>query len=46
MRRPAPPKNRVRADCDLLRVRREHAYLVPAGAVLPLTPRGPVLRMR
>ncbi|AUY51299.1 hypothetical protein [Streptomyces sp. CB01881] len=32
--------------CDVLRVRREHAYLVPQGAVLPFTPRGPVFRMR
>ncbi|WAL72506.1 hypothetical protein OU787_13935 [Kitasatospora sp. YST-16] len=30
-------------DCDTLRVpRREHAYLVPRGATLPFTPRGPV----
>ncbi|WP_405012864.1 DUF2201 family putative metallopeptidase [Kitasatospora sp. NBC_01539] len=32
--------------CDVLRVRREHAYLVPHGAVLPFTARGPVFRMR
>lgn len=31
---------------DVLRVRREHAYLMPAGAVLPFTPRGPVFRVR
>jgi predicted metal-dependent peptidase len=32
-------------DCDTLRVpRREHAYLVPRGATLPFTPRGPVFR--
>ncbi|MBM9617300.1 DUF2201 family putative metallopeptidase [Streptomyces zhihengii] len=31
--------------CDVLRVRREHAYLVPAGASLPFTPRGPVFRL-
>ncbi len=29
-----------------LRVRREHAYLVPAGARLPFTPRGPVFEVR
>ncbi|MBZ9642183.1 hypothetical protein [Streptomyces sp. PSKA30] len=32
--------------CDVLRVRREHAYLVPQGARLPFTPRGPVFRVR
>jgi hypothetical protein len=32
--------------CDVLRVRREHAYLVPEGARLPFTPRGPVFRVR
>ncbi|MFI6153359.1 hypothetical protein ACIBCA_11760 [Kitasatospora sp. NPDC051170] len=31
--------------CDVLRVRREHAYLVPRGAGLPFTPRGPVFRV-
>jgi predicted metal-dependent peptidase len=29
-----------------LRVRRDHAYLVPAGARLPFTPRGPVFEVR
>jgi predicted metal-dependent peptidase len=29
-----------------LRVRHEHAYLVPAGARLPFTPRGPVFEVR
>ncbi|MDH6578397.1 hypothetical protein [Kitasatospora sp. MAP5-34] len=33
-------------ECDVLRVRREHAYLVPPGAALPFTPRGPVFRVR
>jgi len=32
--------------CDVLRVRRDHAYLVPQGAGLPFTPRGPVFRLR
>ncbi|MFF9593389.1 hypothetical protein ACF1FX_29975 [Streptomyces sp. NPDC014646] len=32
--------------CDVLRVRTEHAYLVPEGASLPFTPRGPVFRLR
>ncbi|WP_406141270.1 hypothetical protein OH828_35830 [Streptomyces anulatus] len=32
--------------CDVLRVRREHAYLIPEGAGLPFTPRGPVFRVR
>jgi predicted metal-dependent peptidase len=33
------------AECDVVRVRREHAFLVPEGARLPFTPRGPVFRM-
>jgi predicted metal-dependent peptidase len=33
------------AACDVVRVRREHAFLVPAGARLPFTPRGPVFSM-
>ncbi|MFI1386580.1 hypothetical protein [Embleya sp. NPDC020886] len=33
-------------QCDVLRVRREHAFLVPAGARLPFTARGPVFRVR
>ncbi|MEV4347432.1 hypothetical protein AB0J83_23500 [Actinoplanes sp. NPDC049596] len=32
-------------ECDVLRVRREHAYLMPAGARLPFTPRGEVFRL-
>jgi predicted metal-dependent peptidase len=32
--------------CDRVRIRREHAYLIPAGAVLPFVPRGPVFRLR
>lgn len=32
-------------DCDVLRVRREHAYLMPAGATVPFTPRGRVFRI-
>ncbi|MFI9814175.1 vWA domain-containing protein [Saccharothrix variisporea] len=32
--------------CDTVRVRREHAYLIPANATLPFRPRGPVFRMR
>jgi predicted metal-dependent peptidase len=31
---------------DVLSVRREHAYLMPAGAALPFTPRGPVFKVR
>ncbi|MFD5726190.1 MULTISPECIES: vWA domain-containing protein [unclassified Streptomyces] len=31
--------------CDVLRIRREHAYLIPQGASLPFTPRGPVFRL-
>ncbi|MFD0665482.1 vWA domain-containing protein [Thermocatellispora tengchongensis] len=32
--------------CDVLRVRREHAYLMPEGAALPFRARGPIFRMR
>jgi len=32
------------AQCDRVRIRREHAFLVPAGALLPFAPRGPVFR--
>jgi predicted metal-dependent peptidase len=31
--------------CDVVRVRREHAFLVPAGARLPFSPKGPVFRV-
>ncbi|MGW7465885.1 vWA domain-containing protein [Streptomyces xantholiticus] len=31
--------------CDILRIRREHAFLIPQGAALPFTPRGPVFRL-
>ncbi len=33
-------------QCDVLRVRREHAFLIPQGASLPFTARGPVFRLR
>lgn len=32
--------------CDVLRVRREHAYLIPQGMRLPFTARGPVFRVK
>ncbi|MFI6876693.1 hypothetical protein ACIBL6_24985 [Streptomyces sp. NPDC050400] len=32
--------------CDVLRVAREHAYLLPQGARLPFTARGPVFQVR
>ena len=32
--------------CDVLRVRREHAYLIPGWASLPFVARGPVFRVR
>ncbi len=32
--------------CDVLKIRREHAFLIPAEAGLPFTPRGPVFRVR
>ncbi|MEU0095008.1 hypothetical protein [Kribbella sp. NPDC006257] len=31
--------------CDVVRVRRDHAWLMPAGASLPFAPRGPVFRV-
>lgn len=31
--------------CDTPRIRREHAFLIPQGASLPFTPRGPVFRL-
>lgn len=31
--------------CDALRIRREHAFLMPAGARLPFRPKGPVFQM-
>ncbi|WP_245730299.1 hypothetical protein [Micromonospora pallida] len=30
--------------CDVVRIRREHAFLIPEAARLPFTPRGPVFR--
>ncbi|GGV35645.1 hypothetical protein GCM10010277_21610 [Streptomyces longisporoflavus] len=33
-------------ECDVLRVRREHAYLLPSDGRLPFTARGPVFRVR
>lgn len=32
-------------ECDRLRIRHEHAFLVPDGARLPFPPRGPVFKM-
>lgn len=34
------------AECDRVRVHREHAFLVPAGARLPFVAKGPVFRVR
>ena len=31
--------------CDVVRVRRNHAWLVPAGRALPFTPKGPVFSL-
>ncbi|MFC7716183.1 vWA domain-containing protein [Nonomuraea recticatena] len=33
-------------DCDVLRIRREHAFLIPQSARLPFRPRGPVFAMK
>jgi predicted metal-dependent peptidase len=32
-------------ECDVVRIRREHAFLVPSGARLPFAPKGPVFHM-
>ncbi|MFI7599342.1 hypothetical protein [Actinoplanes sp. NPDC049681] len=32
--------------CDVLRIRRTHAFLMPRGARLPFAPRGPVFEVR
>ncbi len=32
--------------CDRLRVRREHAFLIPEGRSLPFVPKGKVFRLR
>ncbi|HEY6236263.1 MAG TPA: hypothetical protein VIW69_14280 [Candidatus Elarobacter sp.] len=32
--------------CDAFAIRRDHAVLIPAGARLPFTPRGPIFRIR
>ena len=32
------------ARIDRVRIRREHAFLIPVGATLPFAPRGPVFR--
>jgi predicted metal-dependent peptidase len=32
-------------ECDVLRVRRAHAFLVPRGRRLPFTPRGEVFHL-
>ncbi|MCU1499071.1 MAG: hypothetical protein JWM47_3024 [Acidimicrobiales bacterium] len=34
------------AACDRVRIRRDHAFLIPHGRRLPFTPRGPVFRVR
>lgn len=33
-------------ECDVLRIRREHAFLVPQGASLPFRARGPVFHLK
>jgi predicted metal-dependent peptidase len=33
------------ALCDRVQVRRDHAFLIPRGAILPFTARGPVFRL-
>jgi predicted metal-dependent peptidase len=34
------------AECDHVRIRREHAFMIPAGAALPFNPHGPVFRLK
>lgn len=31
--------------CDRVRIRREHAFLIPKGSYLPFVPKGKVFRM-
>ena len=31
--------------CDVVRIRRDHAFLLPRGHGLPFSPRGPVFRI-
>jgi predicted metal-dependent peptidase len=33
-------------ECDQLRIRRDHAFLLPEGKALPFVPRGKVFRIR
>ena len=33
------------ALCDRVQVRRDHAFLIPRGAILPFTARGPVFHL-
>ncbi|MEU8143003.1 hypothetical protein [Nonomuraea sp. NPDC048901] len=33
-------------QCDVIRIRRDHAFLVPQGASLPFRPRGPIFFMK
>ena len=33
-------------ECDQVRIRREHAFLIPKGRRLPFPPKGPVFRMQ
>jgi predicted metal-dependent peptidase len=33
-------------ECDVIRVRRDHAFLIPRGARLPFSPRGEVFSIR
>jgi predicted metal-dependent peptidase len=33
-------------QCDHVRIRRPHAWLIPAGATLPFAPKGPVFRVQ
>jgi predicted metal-dependent peptidase len=33
-------------ECDVLRIRRTHAFLIPRGTRLPFTARGPVFHLR
>ena len=31
--------------CDVVRIRRDHAFLIPKGRSLPFSARGPVVRI-
>lgn len=45
--KPSPPASATDTQCDRLQIApgHHHAYLIPAEAILPMVPRGPVFRV-